>query len=153
MVNKMMPKSKWGLVEFILVQGFILIISHRAANILIITDMVTLSDDFHPVMYSVSSLVEVLSPRMTQRIYQAEIIITLTTLWDYFWEFYTHSLIYDPNRPLIELRNVCFTAVIVIQVYWQVLIFPFNNRLSYTSLPLQKTEFDILYMNSSFAKT
>lgn len=33
-------------------QGFILIIPHRAANIRIITDMVALSDDFHPMMYS-----------------------------------------------------------------------------------------------------
>lgn len=36
-------------------QGFILIIPQRAVNILIITDMVTLSDDFHRMMYRVSS--------------------------------------------------------------------------------------------------
>lgn len=39
--------------EFYLGQGFILIIPHRAADTLIITDMMTLSDDFHPVMYRV----------------------------------------------------------------------------------------------------
>lgn len=55
-------------MEFILEQGFILIIPQRAANILIVTDMVTLSDDFHPVMYSLSSPMEVMSPRMTLRV-------------------------------------------------------------------------------------
>ena len=39
--------------EFYLGQGLILIIPHRAAETLIITDMMTLSDDFHPVMYRV----------------------------------------------------------------------------------------------------
>lgn len=48
-------------------QGFVLIIPQSAANILIITDMVTLSDDFHPMMRSVSFLMEVMSPRMSQR--------------------------------------------------------------------------------------
>lgn len=60
-----MPKSEGGLVEFILEQGFILIIPQRAADSLIVTDMVTLSDDFHPMMCSVSTLREVMSPRTT----------------------------------------------------------------------------------------
>lgn len=37
-------------VEFILEQGFILIIPQRAADDQIVTDMLTLTDDFHPVM-------------------------------------------------------------------------------------------------------
>lgn len=48
-------------------QGFVLIIPQRAANILIITDMATLSDDFQPMMCSVSFLMEVMSARMSQR--------------------------------------------------------------------------------------